>query len=171
MSPITAAVIGALWPASALMAQDDVANDGEPIEEIVTTGSRIRKDTFSSAAPMDVILTEAAATKGINDVATLLQTTTIAAGAPQVTAASTSIFVQSGGLGTSTISLRGLGANRTLVMLNGRRAGPSGVGGSVSAFDHSAGGRRACRSPEGRRIIDLWIGRCCWRGQYHHQED
>jgi hypothetical protein len=44
---------------------------------IVTTGSRIRKDTFSSAAPMDVILTEAAATKGINDVATLLQTTTV----------------------------------------------------------------------------------------------
>ena len=138
MSPITAAVIGALWPASALMAQDNVVEGEESIEEIVTTGSRIRKDTFSSAAPMDVILTEAAATKGINDVATLLQTTTIAAGAPQVTAASTSIFVQSGGLGTSTISLRGLGANRTLVLLNGRRAGPSGVGGSVSAFDLNA---------------------------------
>ena len=68
----------------------------------------------------------------------MLQTTTVAAGAPQVTAASTSIFVQSGGLGTSTISLRGLGANRTLVLLNGRRAGPSGVGGSVSAFDLNA---------------------------------
>jgi len=138
VSPVTAAVITALWPASALFAQDDVVDDDDTIDEIVTTGSRIRKDTFSSAAPMDVVLTEAAAAKGIDDVATLLQTTTIAAGAPQVTAASTSIFVQSGGLGTSTISLRGLGANRTLVMLNGRRAGPSGVGGSVSGFDLNA---------------------------------
>lgn len=138
VSPITAAVIAALWPASALLAQDEGADGDETMEEIVATGSRIRKDSFSSAAPMDVVLTEAAASKGINDVATLLQTTTIAAGAPQVTAASTSIFVQSGGLGTSTISLRGLGANRTLVLLNGRRAGPSGVGGSVSAFDLNA---------------------------------
>ena len=138
VSPIAAAVMVALWPASVLMAQDDGVDDDEAIDEVVTTGSRIRKDTFSSAAPMDVVLTEAAAAKGINDVATLLQTTTIAAGAPQVTAASTSIFVQSGGLGTSTISLRGLGANRTLVLLNGRRAGPSGVGGSVSGFDLNA---------------------------------
>jgi iron complex outermembrane receptor protein len=139
ISPLAAAVVAALWPASAVLAQDDDDTAvHEPIEEIVTTGSRIRRDSFSSAAPMDVVLTEAAASRGINDVATLLQTTTVAAGAPQVTAASTSIFVQSGGLGTSTISLRGLGANRTLVLLNGRRAGPSGVGGSVSAFDLNA---------------------------------
>ena len=32
-------------------------------------------------------------------------------------------------------TLRGLGANRTLVLLNGRRAGPAGVRGGVSAFD------------------------------------
>ena len=141
VSPITAAVIGALWPASALMAQDNVANDEEVIEVIAVTGSRIRKDTFSSAAPMDVILTEAAATKGINDVATLLQTTTVAAGGPQVTSAISAahpVNVAPGGLGTASISLRGLGANRTLVLLNGRRAGPSGVGGSVSAFDLNA---------------------------------
>jgi iron complex outermembrane receptor protein len=127
------------------MAQDDpTLADEEAIEEIVTTGSRIRKDTFTSAAPMDVILTEAAAARGINDVASLLQTTTVAAGAPQITAAISAAGANdlgrpaSGGLGTSTISLRGLGANRTLVLLNGRRAGPSGVGGSVSSFDLNA---------------------------------
>ena len=139
ISPLAAAVVAALWPATAVMAQEAEATAaGEPIEKIVATGSRIRRDSFTSAAPMDVVLTEAAASRGINDVATLLQTTTVAAGAPQVTAASTAIFVQSGGLGTSTISLRGLSANRTLVLLNGRRAGPSGVGGSVSAFDLNA---------------------------------
>ena len=40
-----------------------------------------------------------------------------------------------GGAGTETISLRGLGAERTLVLLNGRRAGPAGTRGAVSAFD------------------------------------
>ena len=135
LTPVAAAVMTALFPASAVMAQDQGA--AEEIEEIVTTGSRIRKDTFSSAAPMDVVLTEAAAVRGI-DVATMLQTTTVAAGSPQVTAASSAIFVENGGLGTSTISMRGLGANRTLVLLNGRRAGPSGVQGSVSAFDLNA---------------------------------
>ncbi|MDH3988313.1 MAG: TonB-dependent receptor plug domain-containing protein [Gammaproteobacteria bacterium] len=116
LTPVAAAVMTALFPASAVLAQEQGAD--EEIEEIVTTGSRIRKDTFSSAAPMDVILTEEAAVRGINDVATMLQTTTVAAGSPQVTAASSAIFVENGGLGTSTISMRGLGANRTLVLLN-----------------------------------------------------
>ena len=136
LTPVAAAVMTALFPASAVVAQEQGA--AEEIEEIVTTGSRIRKDTFSSAAPMDVVLTEEAAVRGISDVATMLQTTTVAAGSPQVTAASSAIFVENGGLGTSTISMRGLGANRTLVLLNGRRAGPSGVQGSVSAFDLNA---------------------------------
>jgi iron complex outermembrane receptor protein len=136
-NPLTAAVIAALIPVTGTMAQEADGAD-EPLEEIVTTGSRIRKDTFSSAAPMDVVLTEGASARGINDVATMLQTTTIAAGAPQVTAASSAINVTDGGLGTQTISMRGLGANRTLVLLNGRRAGPSGVQGSVSAFDLNA---------------------------------
>ena len=137
MTPIAAAIVAALTPTSVVMAQsDDEAND-EPLEEIVATGSRIRRDNFSSAAPMDVVLAENAASRGINDVATLLQTTTVAAGSPQVTSAISAAGPNpaNGGLGTSTISLRGLGANRTLVLLNGRRAGPSGVGGSVSAFD------------------------------------
>ena len=133
LTPLTAAVITALYPAGAALAQDNA--DEENIEEITVTGSRIARDTFSSAAPMDVILTETADVRGISDVATLLQTTTIAAGSPQVTAASSSVLTTNGGLGTATLSLRGLGANRTLVLLNGRRAGPSGVQGSVSAFD------------------------------------
>ena len=117
------------------LAQDDEMIDESNIEEVTVTGSRIRRDNFSSAAPMDVLLTDEASVRGINDVATLLQRTAIAAGAPQVTSASSAILVENGGLGTSTVSLRGLGANRTLVLLNGRRAGPSGVQGAVSAFD------------------------------------
>ncbi|MDC7286096.1 TonB-dependent receptor plug domain-containing protein, partial [Bifidobacterium thermophilum] len=52
-----------------------------------------------------------------------------------VTAALSSNFVTNGGPGAQTIDLRGLGANRTLVLLNGRRAGPAGTRGGVSSFD------------------------------------
>lgn len=52
-----------------------------------------------------------------------------------MTAALSSNFVTNGGPGAQTIDLRGLGANRTLVLLNGRRAGPAGTRGGVSSFD------------------------------------
>jgi iron complex outermembrane recepter protein len=138
LKPLAAAVLAALYPVVPAMAQDTGDREEEAadnVEQIVVTGSRIRTDSFSGAAPMEVVLTETAEVRGIADVASLLQTSTVAAGSPQVTPALSSVNVVNGGLGTSTLSLRGLGANRTLVLLNGRRAGPSGVQGSVSAFD------------------------------------
>lgn len=106
-------------------------------ETIRVTGSRLANE-FTSIAPLDIISADSGALKGIADVGTLLQTATVAAGSPQVTAATSSAFVQNGGIGTETISLRGLGANRTLVLLNGRRAGPAGTRGGVSSFDLNA---------------------------------
>ena len=105
------------------------------VEEVVVTGSRIRRDTFSSTSPIDVLSVDIAELQGVEDLAGLLQTATVASGSSQVTAASSTAFVQAGGTGAQTISLRGLGANRTLVLLNGRRAGPAGIRGQVSSFD------------------------------------
>ncbi|WP_405228779.1 TonB-dependent receptor plug domain-containing protein [Lentisalinibacter sediminis] len=121
-----------------VLAQDDdepVQAGGAVVEEIIVTGSRIRKDVFTSSAPMDVIDVSEASIQGVANVGELLQRNTVAAGSPQVTPATSAEFVQNGGIGVQTLSLRGLGANRTLVLLNGRRAGPSGTRGSVSAFD------------------------------------
>ncbi|NQY97620.1 MAG: TonB-dependent receptor [Henriciella sp.] len=87
---------------------------------------------------MDVISADVAALEGIADVATLLQTATVAAGSPQVTAATSTQFVQSGGEGAETVSLRGLGASRTLTLINGRRPGKAGTRGQISAFDLNA---------------------------------
>ena len=56
--------------------------------------------------------------RGVADIAGALRTATVASGSPQVTTASSSIFVENGGIGTQTLSLRGLGADRTLVLLN-----------------------------------------------------
>jgi len=125
---------GTLGASVPVLAQDNDVS-GEPIEEVVVLGSRIKKDAFTSSAPLTVIDVEIASVQGMSTVGELLQRSTIAAGSPQVTAATTVEFTQNGGLGASTVSLRGLGANRTLVLLNGRRAGPSGVQGGVSSFD------------------------------------
>ncbi len=112
----------------------DAATTGT-LEEIVVTGSRVHQDEYSSSAPVDVVMPDQQIARGITDIASALQTTTVASGSPQVTAATSSAFVQNGGIGAETLSLRGLGANRTLVLLNGRRAGPAGTRGGVSSFD------------------------------------
>ncbi|MBB4658172.1 TonB-dependent receptor domain-containing protein [Parvularcula dongshanensis] len=116
----------------------DAPNAGTLADEgdtIVVTGSRLRSSTFNSVSPLTVLDADGASLEGLTDVASVLQNATVASGSSQVTAASSAAFVQNGGAGAETISLRGLGANRTLVLLNGRRAGPAGVRGGVSAFD------------------------------------
>ncbi|MEX2496698.1 MAG: TonB-dependent receptor [Woeseia sp.] len=139
-NPLASAISLALASASLglgqqVLAQDATDAETQQVEEIVVTGSRIRRDVFTSSEPMDVVLTEQAAVQGFGDIAGLLQSTTVAAGAPQVTTATSTAFVQNGGIGAATLSLRGLGANRTLTLLNGRRAGPAGTRGGVSSFD------------------------------------
>jgi outer membrane receptor protein involved in Fe transport len=125
---------GAFAISHQVLAQDE-NEDSREVEEIIVTGSRIQKDVYTSSEPMDVVLTQDAARQGFGSIGGLLQSTTVAAGSPQVTAATSTAFVQNGGIGAATLSLRGLGANRTLTLINGRRAGPAGTRGGVSSFD------------------------------------
>lgn len=113
------------------------AQQGQPEPEtIVVTGSRIRgRPEFTSPDPVTLIDPAVAKREGKFDTAETLQSSPIAAGSTQITAAISSNFVTQGGQGTQTIDLRGLGPNRTLVLLNGRRAGPAGTRGAVAAFD------------------------------------
>ena len=110
----------------------------EQPERIQVTGSRIRTDAFANETPIDIISAEEATEQGLATLGDLLRTSTVAAGSSQITSALTVGYVTSGGAGAETISMRGLGANRTLVLLNGRRAGPAGTRGQVSAFDMNA---------------------------------
>ncbi|WGM30058.1 TonB-dependent receptor [Brevundimonas sp. NIBR11] len=116
-------------------AQDPDDEDATEVEEIVVTGSRIPTNEFTSASPVQIISAERGAQRGLSDTVQLLQSSTLAAGSAQVNSTISSAFVTDGGPGAATISLRGLGANRTLVLLNGRRAGPAGTRGGVSSFD------------------------------------
>jgi len=104
-------------------------------ERISVVGSRIRTDEFANETPIDIITVADAEQQGLKTLGELLRTSTSAGGSSQLTAALTVGYVTNGGTGAESASLRGLGANRTLVLLNGRRAGPAGTRGAVSSFD------------------------------------
>ncbi len=114
--------------ASPAMAQDDG-------DEIIVTGSRIAKSEFTSADPIQVIDPETAKLQGQVQLADVLQSTPAAQGSIQINSAISNRFVANGGNDVQTVSLRGLGAERTLVLINGRRAGSAGIRGSVAPFD------------------------------------
>jgi iron complex outermembrane receptor protein len=104
-------------------------------QAIVVTGSRLRRNVFTSPDPITVIDPEVSLQEGDVTVAEILQSTPAASGSTQITSFLSSNFVFNGGQGIETLSLRGLGAERTLVLLDGRRAGPAGTRGAVAAFD------------------------------------
>ena len=102
---------------------------------IVVTGSRLHRDERTSPDPVSVIDPNVQNREGKLNTAEILQTSPLAQGSTQITSALSTNFVINGGEGVENIDLRGLGPSRTLVLLNGRRAGPAGVRGGVSAFD------------------------------------
>ena len=104
-------------------------------EEVIVTGSRIRRDEFSSAAPLQIISGIKSREVGLIDTATLLQSTSQATGT-QIDNTFNS-FVLDNGPGSAQVNLRGLGAERVLLLLNSRRLAPGGVGGAPTSPDTS----------------------------------
>ncbi len=138
------AAVSLLIAAPPLFAQEDAANQesddtgeiAEPADsadEIVVTGSRLKRDTYTSIAPLQVITSQVSREVGLIDASDILQDSTAASG--QQIDLTFQGFVLDNGPGSSTISLRGLGEARTLVLLNGRRLAPAGVEGAPFAAD------------------------------------
>ena len=115
-------------------AEEQEESQATEVEAIVITGSRIRRDSFTSTQPIQVITSEEATLEGLADTTEILQSSTAANNSTQINNFFTG-FVTTGGPGVNTISLRGLGAQRTLVLINGRRVGPAGVRGTVGPTD------------------------------------
>jgi len=113
--------------------EDEFEEEGD---EVVVTGSRLRRTEFTSASPLQVIDGEFARDLGLVDAADILGQTTVVQGQQITTGISTSAGqLSDNGPGSSTASLRGLSAGRTLVLINGRRLAPAGVRGAPSAPD------------------------------------
>lgn len=106
-----------------------------PGETIVVTGSRIRRDAFTSTAPLQVIDSEDIRDAGLIDVSAILGQTSVAQGIQLDNSITSGGFVTDGGPGAQNVSLRGLSADRTLALINGRRFAPAGIGGAPSLPD------------------------------------
>jgi outer membrane receptor protein involved in Fe transport len=110
LSHAVAAAVASTLPGFAF-AQDDEATE---IEEIVVTGSRLTKSNVTSSVPLVQIGAEEINSRGVarvEDVVNIL---------PNVFVSQTA-EVANGASGTSTLNLRGLGSQRTLVLIDGKR--------------------------------------------------
>ena len=105
----------------------------QDMEEMVVTGSRLIRSTYSNISPLQIVDSEYEREAGLVDTAEILQKTTQAQG-QQIDLTYTG-YVLDNGPAASTISLRGLGASRSLVLINGRRLAPAGVEGAPSTPD------------------------------------
>ena len=92
------------------------------MEEVIVTGSRVRRVDSESASPIITIDQAAIEKTGVQTAGDLLQRL------PTVSGAATNPAVNNGGgFGEANVELRGLDAKRTLVLLNGRRLGLVGA--------------------------------------------
>jgi len=114
--------------------EEEVQETSEILDRVTVTGSLLRRDEFTSSAPIQVITADTQVQLGQVDTAEFLQRSSIAAGSTQLNN-QFSGFVVEGGTGINSVSLRGLGAQRTLVVLNNRRPGAAGTRGQVGSFD------------------------------------
>lgn len=107
-------------PAFSADAEEEVAE----FEEVVVTGSRIKRKDLVATSPVNIISTEAIELTGSTHVANFLNELP-SAGVPGSVDTATNFRTSTTGL--NTIDLRNLGTQRTLILVNGRRH----VGGSA----------------------------------------
>jgi iron complex outermembrane receptor protein len=111
-------------------AEVEVEAGANPSDEMVVTGSRIRRRDLSGPAPVVVFTREQITSSGRATVGEFLQTM------PEQSNA-TNRGTNNSGEGVVNINLRGLGEQSTLVLLNGRRLTAGGLG-ADDAVDFSA---------------------------------
>jgi iron complex outermembrane recepter protein len=91
------------------------------VTDIYVTGSSVRRVDLVTPAPVTVLNREDLDASGLMSVGEILQNLPIQANAVNVQ-------TNNSGDGTTRVDLRGIGASRTLVLLNGRRMVPGGLG-------------------------------------------
>jgi len=91
------------------------AEDETMMEEVVVTGSRIKRADIDGASPISVIDRVDFVRTGVTDIGDILQSMPSMSGSPIGTT------TNNGGNGSVQIDLRGMGPDRTLTLINGQR--------------------------------------------------
>ncbi len=135
---LTGGAVAVGLTARAPLAQAQVATapaaEEPQLQEVVVTGSRIAAPNLESISPVTAVTAEEIKDTGVTRVEDLINSL------PQVVADQGS-GLSMGSNGTATINLRGLGSQRTLVLINGRRlqgGDPGAAFGATPAFASAA---------------------------------
>jgi outer membrane receptor protein involved in Fe transport len=121
---VSMASVVALLVAAAAMPMIATAQDSEPaadeLANIVVTGTRIVRDGFQAPTPLTVVGAEELQSSATQNVADFVNTLPVFSGS--ISPASTQATVSNGQSNLNALNLRSLGANRTLVLLDGQRS-------------------------------------------------
>ena len=121
-SAVLASAIAAICAPA--MAQDD-PGDGAEIEEIITTGTRIRNENLVAASPVTTIGEEEISLKQTPNIERVFRDLPI-------TIPGDGENVNNGTAGQATLDLRGLGPERSLILIDGKRLAPYDINGIVT---------------------------------------
>jgi len=111
--------------AAAITATPAMAQDAEEEEAIVVTGTRLVRQDFEAISPITTVGAEQL------ELTATLTTESLLNELPQIVPGNTITSNNVGGEDFSTVDLRGLGINRTLVLVNGERVPGSSTLGTV----------------------------------------
>jgi iron complex outermembrane receptor protein len=121
----TLAIATSLFTGHAAYAQDQAA----AVEEIVVTGSRIAREGYEAPTPLTVMNVEAIENSAGSNIAEALKDMPLFSGNATPTSGQTG--VSSGNAGMNILNLRGIGAGRSLILLDGQRTVGSNAVGAV----------------------------------------
>ncbi|HVO45842.1 MAG TPA: TonB-dependent receptor [Steroidobacteraceae bacterium] len=122
LAGLAASLVASLSPAQTALS-DQGGTEPPALEEVVVTGSRIAAPNAVSTSPIQVISSESIATTGKTDISDIITQLpqNFNNGLGQDLGNGSSGLTTAGGVATA--DLRGLGPNRTLVLVDGRRLG------------------------------------------------
>lgn len=119
-NPLALAIAAALLtsPVAAQNPDEAPTDKAAQLDQVVVTGSRLARSERSTAVPVQALELDKVALSGATNIEQVLNTL------PQFVAGTTSAsnsLASATGTGAATLDLRGLGAARNLVLVNGRR--------------------------------------------------
>ena len=114
------------------------------LPEFVVLGSRIKRTDYETPQPVVQITQDDMQQNGFTNLAEAIRSLPIDTGAVYSPDGSPANHV----MGMASVNFRGLGDNTTLILINGRRAVPSGMGNNESVVDLNAIPQEAVESVE-----------------------